>query len=79
MVWHDCMSIDKHTPSDDVRLGMPLSAMCSTHDHTTSGVTCSYRPWAAHTGERRQAWHAIIALEYIHGWKTSGVAFHLCP
>ena len=56
------MSIDKNTPTDDVTLGMPLSAMCSTHGHTTSGMTCSYRPWAAHTGEQRRAWHAFIAL-----------------
>ena len=34
----------------------------STHGHTTSGKACNHRLWAAHTVERRQAWHAIIAL-----------------
>ena len=34
----------------------------STHGRTTSGVACNHRLWAAHTVERRRAWHAIIAL-----------------
>ena len=33
----------------------------STHGRTTSAVVCHYRLWAAHTVERRRAWHAIIA------------------
>ena len=34
----------------------------STHGRTTSGVAFYHRLWAAQTVERRQAWHAIIAL-----------------
>ena len=34
----------------------------STHGRTTSGVACHHSLWIAHTVERRQAWHAIIAL-----------------
>ena len=34
----------------------------STHGRTTSGVACHHSIWIAHTVERRQAWHAIIAL-----------------
>ena len=36
--------------------------MDSTHGRMTSGVPCHHRLWAAHTIERRQAWHAIIAF-----------------
>ena len=41
---------------------MPSSPLGSTHGRTTSGVACHHRLWAAHTVERRRAWHAIIAL-----------------
>ena len=37
--------------------------MDGKHCRTTSGVECHHRLWAAHTVERRQAWHAIIAFE----------------
>ena len=39
----------------------------STHGRTTSGVACNHRLWAAHTIERRQALHAIIAFGQ-HKW-----------
>ena len=38
---------------------MPLG---STNARTTSGVACHHHLWAAHTVERRQLWHASIAL-----------------
>ena len=34
----------------------------STHDRTTSSVACHHRLWAAHTVERRWAWHDITAF-----------------
>ena len=34
----------------------------NTHGRTTSGMACHHRVWAAHTVERRRAWHAIIAF-----------------
>ena len=36
--------------------------MDSTHGWTMSDVACHHRLWAAHTVERRRAWHAIIDL-----------------
>ena len=57
---------------------MPSPPLGSTHDRMTSGVACNHRLWAAHTVERRRAWHAIIALgrqtrsnDVGHGMQTS--------
>ena len=36
--------------------------MDGKHGRTTSVVKCHHHLWAAHTIERRRAWHAIIAL-----------------
>ena len=41
---------------------MPSSPLGSTNGLTTSGVDCQHHLWAAHTVERRRAWHSIIAL-----------------
>ena len=41
---------------------MPSSPLGSTDDRTASGLACHHRLWVAHTVERRQAWHAIIAF-----------------
>ena len=38
----------------------------STHGRTTLGVSCYHRLWAAHTVERRQAWHDISRLWTAH-------------
>ena len=48
--------------SNDVGRGMPSSPLGSTHGRTTSGVACHNRLKAAHTVERRRAWHDIIAF-----------------
>ena len=45
---------------------MPSSPLGSTNSRTTSGVACYHHLWAAHTVERRRAWHTIIAF----GWQT---------
>ena len=42
---------------------MPSSRLGSIHGRMTSGVACHHRVWEAHTVERRQACHAIIAFE----------------
>ena len=60
--WHDITPLGQHTRSDYVEHGMTSPPLDSTHDRTTSGVTCQYRLWATHTVERRRAWHAITAL-----------------
>ena len=43
--------------------------MDSTHGRTTSGVTCHHRLLTAHSVERRQVWHAIIAVGQ-HTWSN---------
>ena len=60
--WHAIIAFGQHTRSNDVGRGMPSSPLGSTHGRTTSGVACHHRLWAAHTVERRRAWHAIIAF-----------------
>ena len=60
--WHATIAFGQHTRSSDVGRGMPSSPLGSTHGRTTSGVACHHRLWAAHTVERRRAWHAIIAF-----------------
>ena len=58
---------------------MPSLPLGSTHGRMTSGVACHHRLWAAHTVERRRAWHAIITLGSTYGPATSGVACHHSP
>ena len=60
--WHDITALGQHTRSDYFRRRMTSPPLYSTHGQTTSGVACHHRLWAAHTVERRRAWHAIIAL-----------------
>ena len=47
---------------NDVRHDMPSPPLESTHGRTSSGVACHHRLWAAHTVERRWAWHDITAF-----------------
>ena len=60
--WHTVIAIGKHTRSTDVGRGMPSSPLGSTDGRTTSSVACHYRPWVAHTVERRRTWHTVIAV-----------------
>ena len=60
--WHDIITFGQHTRLNYVWRGKPSSPLGSTNGRTTSGVACHHHLWAAHTVERRQAWHAIIAL-----------------
>ena len=60
--WHDIIAFGQHTWSNDVGRGITSPPFDSTHGRTTSGVACHHHLWAAHTVERRRAWHAIIAL-----------------
>ena len=48
---------------------MPSYPLDSKHGRTTSGVTCYHRLWAAHTVERRWAWHDINVFEQ-HLWSN---------
>ena len=60
--WHDITALGQYTQSDDVWRCMTLPPLDSTHDRTTSGVTCQYRLWATHMVERRRAWHGITSF-----------------
>ena len=72
---HAIIAFVEHTQSNDVGHGMPSSPLGSTQDRTMSGVACHHRLWAAHTVERRRAWHDITALgQHTRSATTSGVA-----
>ena len=60
--WHDITTHGRQTRSNGVGRDMPSPPLESTHGRTTSGVACHHHLWAAHTVERRRAWHAIISL-----------------
>ena len=59
---HAIIAFRQHRRSDGVRRCMPSSPLSSIQSQTTLGVECHHRLWAAHTVERRGAWHAIIAF-----------------
>ena len=61
-VWHAIIAFGQHRSSYGVGRCMPSSPLASTHSRTMSGLACHHRLWAAHTVERRRAWHAIIAF-----------------
>ena len=77
--WHAIIALGQHTRSNDVRRDMPSPPLDSTHDRTTLGMACHHHLWAAHTVERRRAWHAIIALGRQTPSTASGVACHHRP
>ena len=56
--WHVIIAFGQHTRSNDIGRGITSLPLDSTHGRTTSGVACHLRLWAAHTIERRRAWHA---------------------
>ena len=60
--WHNIITLERETRSNDVERGMPSPPWDSTHGHTTSGVACHHRLLAAQTVIRRRPWHAITAL-----------------
>ena len=58
---NEITAFGQHTRSNDVGRGMTSPLLDNTHGRMTSGVACHYRHWAAHTVERRRAWHDITA------------------
>ena len=60
--WHDITAFGQHTRSNDVGRDMPTPPLDSPHGRTTSSMAFHYRLWAAHTVERRWAWHDITAF-----------------
>ena len=61
--WNNITSLGQHTRSNNVRCGIPSSPLYSTNGRTKLDMTCHHRPCTARTVGRRQAWHAITALE----------------
>ena len=61
-VWHDISAFGQHTRSNDVGRDMPSPLLESTQRQTTLGVSCEHRLKAAHTVERRRAWHDITTF-----------------
>ena len=60
--WHAIITFGKHKRSNDVGRGITSPPLDSTHGRTSSDVVCNHRLWAAHTVERRWAWHDITAF-----------------
>ena len=61
--WHSIIAFGKHTRSNDVGRGMTSPPLDNTHGQTKLAMTCHHRPCTARTVGRRQALHAITALE----------------
>ena len=68
--WHAIIAFGQHTWSNIVGHGITSPPLDSTHGRTTSGVTCHHRLLTAHSVERRQVWHAIIAVGQ-HTWSNN--------
>ena len=60
--WHAIIAYGRQTRLNDVKCDMPSPPLDSTHGRMLTGRACHHRLWAAHTVERRRAWHAITAL-----------------
>ena len=60
--WNAIIAFGQHTRLNDVGRGMPSWPLDTTHGRTKSGVACHHSPLMANKVERRQAWHAIIAI-----------------
>ena len=65
--WPYIIALGLHARSNDVGRDMPSPPLDSTLGRTTFGVACYHRGWAAHTIERRRAWHDITSLG-MHEW-----------
>ena len=60
--WHAIIAFGQHRRSDSVGRCMPSSLLAIIDSQTLSRMACHHCLWAAHTVERRRAWHAIIAF-----------------
>ena len=65
--WHAIFSLGKHTPSGNIRRGIPSSPSESIQDQTTSGVTYYDLPMTEHMIEPRRALHGHMSLGQ-HTW-----------
>ena len=64
---HDITALGLYARSNEVGRDMPSPPLGSTLGRTMFGVACYHRSWAAHTIERRRAWHDITSLG-MHAW-----------
>ena len=60
--WYAIIALGRQTWSNDVGRDMPSPPLDSTLGRTTFGMACHHCGWAAHTIERRRAWHDITSL-----------------
>ena len=60
--WHAIIAIGQHTRMNYVVHGMTSYPLNSTHNRTTSGVTCHHNHCTIHYVRRHRSWHDIIAL-----------------
>ena len=60
-VWYEINALGLHAWSDYGRHGMTSPPLDSTHDRMMFGRACHHCLWAAHTVDRRRAWHEITA------------------
>ena len=67
--WHAIFSLGKHTPSGNIRRGIPSSPSESIQDQTTSGVTYYDLPMTEHMIEPRRALHGHMSLRQ-HTWSN---------
>ena len=64
--WHAIIALRRQAQSNDVRCDIPSPPLDNTYGRLTLGRACHHRLWAAHTVERRQAWHDISRLWTAH-------------
>ena len=60
--WHEITPLRLHPRSNEVGRGMSSPPLDNKHGRTTSGMAFHHHVWAAHTVQRRRAWHAIITF-----------------
>ena len=65
--WHDITTFGQHTRSNYIGRGMTSPPLDCTISRTTFVVACHHCGWAAHTIERRRAWHDITSFG-MHAW-----------
>ena len=78
-MWHEFISLVKHTRLDDVGRGMLSSPLESIQDQTTSGVACYHRPWTKYMIGQRKAWNASMAFGRYIWWHDVGRCMQLSP
>ena len=64
--WHAIIAHGLQIRLNDVRSDISSPPLDNTYGRSTLGRACHHRLWAAHTVERRRAWHDISRLWTAH-------------